>query len=216
MSVWVIVPVKPLSQAKSRLAGVLMPDQRRGLAEGLLRHLLEVVQTVTTVTGTLVISRDTKALAIAREAGAHTVQESGAPELNRALMRATQVIGGWKGKAVLILPADLPLIAAEDVAKIIEMGQSPLTMVIATDSNEDGTNAMLIRPPGLIAYDYGPGSYHRHVALAEEAGATVKIYASERLKLDIDLPEDLEKYQRLAQNGDRDLLRDFLPNSITE
>jgi 2-phospho-L-lactate guanylyltransferase (CobY/MobA/RfbA family) len=79
------------------------------------------------------------------------VQESGTPELNRALMRATQVVARWKGAAVFILPADLPLVAAEDVAGMIEMsGHSAQSVVIATDQHEDGTNAMFIRPPGLI------------------------------------------------------------------
>jgi 2-phospho-L-lactate guanylyltransferase len=148
-----------------------------------------------------VISRDTHALAIARDMGAHTVQESGAPELNNALMRATQVVGGWRGGAVLIIPADLPLVTSEDVSGMIELGQEAHTVVIATDNHEDGTNALMIRPPGIIPYAYGPGSYQRHVALAREAGATVKEYHSERLALDIDVPADLEAYYRINGSG---------------
>ncbi len=100
------------------------------------------------VAGVLVISRDTRALAIARDLDAHTVQESGAPELNTALMRATQVVGGWRGDAVLILPADLPLITPEDVSAMILLGMEAPAVVIATDHREDGTNAMLIAPAG--------------------------------------------------------------------
>jgi 2-phospho-L-lactate guanylyltransferase len=151
------------------------------------------------VEGTLVISRDNKVLSIAREYGARTVQESGTPELNSALMRATQVVGRWKGAAVFILPADLPLIAPEDISSMSEMsGRSPQSMVIATDKHEDGTNAMFIRPPGLIRYAYGEGSYTRHKQLAEEAGAEVRVYHSERLLLDIDVPADLQSYSALV------------------
>ena len=57
---------------------------------------------------------------------------------------------------------------------------------------------MLVRPPGLFPYAYGQGSFHRHVTLASEAGATVKVYHSERLALDIDVPADLEAYYRLS------------------
>lgn len=153
------------------------------------------------VAGTLVISRDTHALAIARDMGAHTVQESGTPELNNALMRATQVVGGWRGAAVLILPADLPLVESEDVSAMIELGKEARTVVIATDNNRDGTNALMIRPPGVIPYAYGPGSFQRHIALAKEAGATVKLHHSERLALDIDVPADLEAYYRLNGRG---------------
>jgi 2-phospho-L-lactate guanylyltransferase len=150
------------------------------------------------ITGTLVISRDTRVLAIARDLGVNTVQESGTPELNNALMRATQVVRGWRGEAVLVLPADLPLIAAEDVIDVIDLGMEEDTVVIATDQSEDGTNALLIRPPGLIPYAYGKGSYKRHLQAAHDVGATVHVYRSERLALDIDVPADLEQYYRLT------------------
>ncbi len=173
-------------------------EQRKHLAEEMFRHVLSVVRTVPQVLGTLVISRDGRALSIAREYGAHTIQESGQPELNTALMRATQVVARWKGQAILILPADLPLVAAEDVAGIVSMGQKDQSIVIATDFDEDGTNALFIRPPGLIPYAYGVGSYHRHIELARQAGADVKLYHSERLSLDIDVPSDLQSYHQLA------------------
>jgi 2-phospho-L-lactate guanylyltransferase len=199
MSIWVIIPVKPFNRAKSRLSQVLSPQQREQLAEAMLRHVLSAVRTVPQVMGTLVISRDGRALAIARDYGARTVQESGAPELNAALTRATQVVARWRTQAVLVLPADLPLIAGEDIAAIIEMGQSERSMVIATDDNEDGTNALFTRPPGLVDYAYGPGSFQRHIAQAKAEGADVRVYQSERLLLDIDMPEDLQSYQHLVE-----------------
>jgi len=197
MSIWAIIPVKPLNRAKSRLSHVLSPEERQQLAEMMFRRVLEVVRTVPQIMGTLVVSRDSKAIGIARDYGARTVQESGTPELNLALMRATQVIMRWKVTATLILPADLPLIAGEDIAGMIEMGQTDRSVVIATDKHEDGTNAMLLRPPGLIEYAYGPGSYRRHIELARAAGAIVKTYHSERLSLDIDMPDDLKSYREL-------------------
>lgn len=196
MSVWAIIPVKPFIRAKSRLADVLSPEERQQLAETMLRHVIGVVRDVPAVTGTLVISRDPKALAIARDCGAQTVQESGTPELNAALARATSVIASWGGGAVLVLPADLPFIAPDDVVQMVELGTESKTVVIATDRNEDGTNAMLVRPPGLIPYAYGTGSYRRHVMSAHFAGAVLKVYESERLMVDIDTPEDLAYYQR--------------------
>ncbi len=203
MSIWAIIPVKPLTRAKSRLADILSPEERQQLSETLFRRVVAAVTETPQVAGTLVISRDPRALAIARDLGVHTVQESGTPELNNALMRATQVVAGWRGSAVLILPADLPLITPEDLTNLLELGQDAQTVVIATDKREDGTNAMLVRPPGLFPYAYGEGSYRRHVALAQQAGATVKVLHSDRLALDIDMPDDLEQYYRLSgdENG---------------
>ena len=211
MSLWVIIPVKPFVRAKSRLSEVLGPEERSRLAEGLLRHVLGVVREVPHVAGTLVISRDSKAHAVARDLGAYTVMESGTPELNSALMRATQVVASWKGGAVLILPADLPLIQPEDITALIRMGQNMNTVVIATDEHGDGTNAMVVRPPGLIRYSYGPGSFQRHMADAKAQGATVKVFESSRLALDIDLPEDLAKYRQM--NGSAPKLPLLVPDS---
>lgn len=203
MTIWAIIPVKPLTRSKTRLATALSPEERQALSETMFRRVLNAVKTTPQINGALVISRDTRALSIARELGAHTVQESGTPELNTALMRATQVVAGWRGGALLILPADLPTVTPEDIGMIIEHGRRDNSIVIATDRHHDGTNALFVRPPGLITYAYGEGSFIRHLELAREAGAQVEVVESPRLALDIDVPADLEDYQRLlAQETD--------------
>lgn len=200
MSLWVIIPVKPLKNAKSRLSSVLSPDQRFQLALAMLRHVLRVTTLNQQVTGVLVISRDTKALAIAREFGAKTLQEGAISNLNPALLRATMFVKSWRADAVLILPADLPCITDEDISAIIERS-TDRSLVIATDHARDGTNALLVKPPGAIEYAYGPGSFARHLRGAEAAGLPVFVYASERLALDIDVPADLETYRQILAGG---------------
>lgn len=197
MSVWIVLPVKPLNRAKSRLADVLTPEQRQRFAEMMLRRTLTVTRAVRAVTGTLVISRDTKALAIARDYGARTVQETGQPALNPALMRATQLLAGWHSDAVLVLPADLPLMEPEDISGLIRAaGDDERSVVIATDRARDGTNALFVRPPGLITYDYGINSYERHIEQARAAGATIVEYESDNLKFDLDVPADIVDFYR--------------------
>lgn len=215
MSVWVIIPIKPLNRSKSRLAEVLSPEQRQHFAENMLRHVIGVVRTVPAVAGTLVISRDTRALAIARDYGAHTVQESGPQELNSAITRAAQVVASWRGEAVLVLPADLPLIAAEDVEAIIAKGQFEPSIVIASDLVQDGTNALLMRPPGLFTFMYGEGSYQRHTQAAREAGARIESYFSERIALDMDTSDDLERYNHILQERNEKSLLSMMMDKST-
>jgi 2-phospho-L-lactate guanylyltransferase len=212
MSLWVIIPVKPLNRAKSRLAEVLSPEQRSRFAEMLFRRILTVVRDVPQVTGTLVISRDTKALAIARELGAKTLQESNPSDLNPALERATEVVRVWGGDAVLVLPADLPFVTKDDIGRIAEMGMFGTKVILATDRDSDGTNAFLVRPAGLISYTYGKGSFERHVLAAKLADAEVKVYASPTIELDIDMPEDLAEYNRRLEEQEIELLSPFLPD----
>ena len=140
----------------------------------------------------LVISRDPHALTIARNYGARTVREDGQPELNTALKRATVVAQVYATGAVLILPADLPLVTPEDVRTLIERAGEPPTVVIAPDRHGTGTNALLISPSGLIEYDFGENSFQRHCQRVREVGARLEIVNLPSLGLDLDLPEDLE------------------------
>jgi 2-phospho-L-lactate guanylyltransferase len=130
MTLWAIVPVKPLRRGKSRLSDVLSPDERADLNRSLLVHTLETLTAISEIEHVLVISRDQSALALAREHGARTVQENGAPELNVALARATLVAKNYATRGVLIVPADLPLITPEDVHAMLERIQDPPVVIL--------------------------------------------------------------------------------------
>ncbi len=196
MDIWAVVPVKPFVRAKSRLAKVLTAEQRQALAEGLFRHSIEVLTGTRGIAGVTVLSRDSKALAIARDYGIHTIQESGVQNLNTSLQRAASIVDleGWGG--ILILPADLPLALPEDIEQIVHLGRYLMTTVVVPDRHEDDTNALLVKPAGLIPFSFGSGSFRQHTALAKQAGATVQIYRSDRIALDIDTPLDWEHYIR--------------------
>ncbi len=200
-SVWAVVPIKPLKLSKSRLSPVLTPDQRAALALGMFRHVLGLLQDAP-IQGTLVVSRDTKVLSIAREySGVRTFQEEGEMALNSALSRVIPIVTQMGARAILILPADLPMLALEDVEEIIHLGRYRRSMVIAPDRREDGTNAMLLRPPDLIEVAFGIGSFPRHLALGERANASVYVYRSDRIGCDIDTPADWERYLAWAREA---------------
>ena len=192
MTLWAIVPVKPLRRGKSRLAGTLNEDERTELNRALLQHTLETLSELKEIDGVLVVSRDPNALTIARNHGARTVQEDGQPELNTALKRATIVAQVYATRGVLVLPADLPLITRDDILALIQRAIEPPVVVIAPDRHKKGTNALLISPPGLIEYDFGENSFQRHCELIKKAGARLEIVDLPSLGLDLDLPEDFE------------------------
>ncbi len=193
MTMWAIVPVKHLRRGKSRLAEVLSEEERLELNRRLLVHTVQTLTGIPQIEQVLVVSRDPAALALAREHGARTVREDGAPQLNVALERATIVAQAYAAsRGVLILPADLPLIQPEDIQAMLDKGQEPPVVVIAPDRHEEGTNALLVNPPGLIEYDFGPGSFQHHCERAKAAGAELIVCDLLSLALDVDLPEDLQ------------------------
>lgn len=192
MSLWAIIPVKPLRRGKSRLAGVLSEDERALLNFTMLGNTLRTLTKVPQVNQILVVSRDPAALSLAREFGARTVLEDGNPGLNTALRRATAVAQIYSAQDILVLPADLPLIRIEDIQALIEMGQKPPVMVIAPDRRMDGTNALFLSPPGMIDYRFGVGSFQHHIQQAQKQGMRVEVFHSPSFGLDLDIPEDLE------------------------
>lgn len=200
MTLWAIIPVKPLRRGKSRLAGTLSEDEREQLNQDLLEHTLSTLKDIKELEQVLVVSRDPHALTIARNHGARTVREDGQPHLNTALQRATIVAKVYATRGVLVLPADLPLLTRDDVLALLEKASQPPVVVIAPDRHGKGTNALLMSPAGLIEYDFGEDSFQRHCDRAHKAGARLEVVDLPSLGLDLDMPEDLallEKFKRL-------------------
>jgi len=197
MTLWAIVPVKPLRRGKSRLAGLLSEDERTELNRKLLRHTLKTLCDLKELEEVLVISRDQQALTLARSCGARTVLEDGQPELNTALKRATVIAQVYATRGVLVLPADLPLITREDVLTLIAHADDPPVVVISPDRHNTGTNALLISPSGLIEYDFGVNSFQRHCQRVQVSGSRLEIVNLPNLGLDLDIPEDLELVRKL-------------------
>jgi 2-phospho-L-lactate/phosphoenolpyruvate guanylyltransferase len=192
MTIWAIVPVKPLRLGKSRLSGVLSDDERAVLNRMFLEQTLSTLRNTPEVGQTLVVSRDPAALAIAREYGARTVLEDGNPDLNQALTRATILARTYATRGVLVLPADLPLLGVADLRDFFEHVYGPPCVTIAPDRREDGTNALLISPGGLIPYTFGVGSFARHCAEALKHNARLEVVRNPNIALDLDIPDDLE------------------------
>ena len=197
MTLWAIIPVKPLRRGKSRLAGTLSEDEREQLNKSLLEHTLDTLTNLREIEQVLVVSRDPHALTIARNHGARTVQEDGQPHLNTALQRATVVAKVYATRGVLVLPADLPLLSRQDVLTLLDKASQPPVVVIAPDRHRKGTNALLMSPAGLIEYDFGDDSFQRHCERARRAGARLEVVELPSLGLDLDLPEDLELIRKL-------------------
>lgn len=191
MALWAIVPVKPLRRGKSRLAKVISAEERADLNQYLLEHTIQILSTIDEIEHILVISRDTEALALARDLGARTVQEYGSPGLNTALSRAVEIAKTYETCGILIIPADLPRLNADDLKKILVHRKQPPVVAIAPDRKKEGTNALLVCPPDLIEFKYGPGSFEKHCQEAREADIRLEICDLQSLELDLDDPEDL-------------------------
>ena len=158
----------------------------------MLTNMLNCLRDVTQVDNLIVISYDPSTLAIARDLGAKTVLESRITNLNRALRKATAAAKAFNATQVLILPADLPLINKEDIIRFIKHRGEPPEIIISSDYRQNGTNALLVNPIGVIDYDFGEWSFKKHIEQAERKKLRIDICDIESIKYDLDIPEDLE------------------------
>ena len=186
---WLVVPVKPFGEGKSRLASQLSPTERAGVSRQMLIHLMEVAAASRVLAGVLVVSRDPNVLALAAEAGALPVAEMG-EGINAALDQATAVAAQRGAQAILVLPGDLPLITRQDIAQLEQSLPSPAGICLA-QSKDGGTNALAMRPVGAIPFAFGAGSSSRHRGLAQAAGLPIHEIDSPTLAVDLDSPADL-------------------------
>jgi 2-phospho-L-lactate/phosphoenolpyruvate guanylyltransferase len=182
-----VLPVKELKHTKSRLSAVLSPSERRRLTLTLL------VRTITTlksagVGSILVLSPDEQVLSLAKTFEVKTLREK-RKGLNRALMEATDWAADHRFAAILVLPSDLPFINQRDVRAILNMADgNRRIVVIAPDRERKGTNALLVKPPGLLRYSFGAESFQIHRRQALEQNLKCRVYSSPSVAMDVDTP----------------------------
>jgi 2-phospho-L-lactate guanylyltransferase len=196
MSTWGIIPVKHLREAKSSLSSRLTPEGRRQLVLAMLADVLNATGRAPSLLCTTVVSPDEEVLASARAHGAVGIFEPGLG-LNGALGLAVEHVKSSGATSVLILPGDLPLLRPADVENIVTMASARRDAVIAP-SKENGTNALFLRPPTLIAPKFGGESFPLHGREAFRAGVKPHIYRSPTIAFDVDKPEDLTHVRTLG------------------
>ena len=111
--------------------------------------------------------------------------------------------GPLPASAVLILPADLPFASVEDIELMLRPRTTDPRPLIALSSDEagEGTNALLLAPPGDFVFHYGPGSFRAHCREAESNGRAVHIVDASGLRFDLDTESDWLVYSRQAVRG---------------
>ena len=181
MSVHVLVPVKRLDGAKSRLADVLTPEERTELMLGMLQAVLAAVQEAA-VGPVTVVSPETLDLN-----GVWRFDDRGLP-WNEALATAMREM--VTEPTVAVVAGDLPRLRAEEVRELI--AATPERGLAVARAKDGGTNAVAMRPPGIVDTFFGePESAAVHVEAAKGAGVEAVVLDLDGLAFDVDTAEDL-------------------------
>ncbi|CAN5685950.1 2-phospho-L-lactate guanylyltransferase [soil metagenome] len=199
MDVAAVVPVKDLQGTKSRLAPVLDSAGRAGLTIYMMHRGISALQQAG-IREICVVSPDRLVLQQANEKGATTLlQESHG--LNPALEEGRRWAMEREASAMLVLPADLPLLDAEDIRLVVSgCGESP-SGVISPDAVRAGTNALMLRPPDAIPFAFGTGSFEAHQQAAWEKDIPLAVIERTHLSFDLDTGEDLARFRSLERQN---------------
>ena len=198
--VFALVPVRALAEGKKRLAPLLAPVERVALARAMLEDVLDCLSRAPEVDGVAVVTDDSQAAAVAMDYGALVLPDAPGPVggLNASLEGAA----AWTRTthteaATLIIHADLPAVAPEDIAALV----SEESDVVLARAHDGGTNALLLRPGVSLPFAFGADSCSRHLAAARAAGLAARVIERAGLSLDLDRPEDIAACLARAGNS---------------
>ncbi len=196
-----IVPVRGLERAKTRLGEALDPEERRALVEGLLRRTIRAAIMTPGILAVAVVSPDPEALDVAADSGAVTLPQGGGG-LNEGLADGRAWARELGATALIVVPADLPAIEPAELERVLSAARDRLAasraagtpavalVALVPDRAGEGTNLLLLAPPGAIPFRFGPGSRAAHAAAAAAVDAAF-LELPGPLGLDLDTPDDL-------------------------
>lgn len=179
-----VVPIKQLDRAKSRLRGAVPDEAHAGLVLAMLLDTVTAAAQVGLVQRILVVCEDERIPAAFTGTGIECVDERGLPSLNAALRFGADHLR-MPGAAVGALQADLPALRPADLATAIE--EAAGRRACCADRSGTGTTLLLAAPDEPLNPRFGPGSAAAHRA----TGAARIGDALASLRCDVDTADDL-------------------------
>jgi 2-phospho-L-lactate guanylyltransferase len=183
----VVIPVKLLAQAKSRLADLADAD-RESVALAMAADTVAAAVACEAVGDVVVVSDDTTIRAEARALGAEVIADWPNAGLNKALSAgAEHAAARWPGRGLAALTADLPALSAAELAVALAAA-SAVTQAFVADAAGSGTTLYTAVPGAEFRPRFGPQSRMRH----RQAGAVeLDVTGIPGLRRDVDTLADL-------------------------
>jgi 2-phospho-L-lactate/phosphoenolpyruvate guanylyltransferase len=192
-----VVPVKPLTKAKSRLrgaadGGIGEPRAHARLAMALLRDTIDAVRGAGTVRRLLVVSSDPVVAAELGVFGIEVAPDGPVPGLNPAYERGAALLRAQDPTAAVgALQADLPALRPDELDAAVEAAlalfAAAARRAFVADAEGTGTTFLLAAPGADLDPRFGEGSARSH----EESGARPLPGAWPGLRRDVDTAADL-------------------------
>lgn len=189
-----VVPLKGVTERKTRLAPALDAAHRRELSDQLYCHVV----------------RSIAASQLAEEmiAVSPALPDAGVPvrlwaqqeiSLNAELERIRMVTVG----PLMVVNADLPLLEVADLVALADAAEQQ-GCAVAADRHGTGTNAVALLPDAPFTFAFGPDSFSQHMA---STGGSARSVEREGLACDLDTLADIEAVLTLGRQLPQDVSR---------
>jgi len=186
----ILIPVKNLSSAKQRLASVLSQEVRTELARAMLLDELQTLAAWTNRPDVSLVTSDPFAIEQAERFEFEVILDHANRSETDAIEMATRVCELRGIQDTLIIPADIPLMQASELQKVLEAAPEQGSVLVPAGDGR-GTNAAFRRPAGLFPLRFGNDSFKPHLAVARATGRPCTVLSFEGIGLDIDNSSDL-------------------------
>ena len=199
-----VVPIKSFTSAKSRLGDRLDADQRACLAQVTTDRVLRAFAECEAIDERIAVVEDEAA---GRVAALRKFDVMVRPDLwgQSAVVEAGFEEGRRRGAdTVLTVSADVPLTRPKDILQLLKP-KGPV-VVMVSDREGLGTNALRLSPPVQLRLHFGPDSLCQFKREAELMGVPVKVIDNPRLRLDVDTGDDIDALDASGPEGRRVLI----------
>jgi len=193
--VGLVIAVKRLADAKTRLAPVFAGGSREHVVLAMLLDTIAAARAVSALHSITIVTPDETAAAAARGLGAEVLPDptpSSDPDpLNSAILAAAAAVAD-RTPNIAVLQGDLPALRSVELEEALTQGRSHRRSFVA-DRHGSGTAALFAFGSPLDPR-FGADSAHRH----RDSGAVELTGPWPGLRCDIDTPEDLAAAERLG------------------
>lgn len=196
--VQVVIPVKRLSEAKSRLRPILSDADREALVLDMVERVIGAARAARRVADVAVVTSDSRVGRLAQARGARSVADEGL-DLNSSLSGAMRHPDVARSAAWLILPGDLPHLTAEAIDTLLSRLDAPGRMVVAADQHLSGTNALAWRGASFSRFEFGHDSFTAHRRAGRAAGFSVVAHPTGSEFFDLDDAAGLARIAGLSR-----------------
>jgi 2-phospho-L-lactate/phosphoenolpyruvate guanylyltransferase len=183
-----VVPLKPLAQAKSRLADTADDGLRPGLALAFAQDTVAAALACPAVRDVAVVTNDARAGRELAVLGAAIIPDEPGSGLNAALAHGAGIIRSTRpGSPVAALNADLPALRPPELTRVLDAA-TEFPRAFLPDAAAIGTTLLAATPGRELLPAFGTDSRARHRA---SGAVELSLADVDSVRQDVDTGDDL-------------------------